>query len=184
MHGNEPHNEIQQRRGQALATERTQRLRRILLRLVGFLRLMAGATWQGTLAKLRAQSSAATRDWNVKNGRLAAEKDAVVREHVLLKAGLGSFRASQALRLKELSVRRLPALRNSTNLAFQDLCTVVARVYTRGECVISAWHVVSLASSKLSVCCFAWSEDSDAPHKSPLLIQSAMCVRIQAAGNP
>lgn len=61
---------------------------------------------QATLAKLRAQSSAATRDWGARNARLAAEKDAVVREHVMLKAGLGSFRATQALRLKQLSVCR------------------------------------------------------------------------------
>ena len=61
---------------------------------------------QATLAKLRAQSSAAMRDWSARNGKLAAEKDAVVREHVMLKAGLGSFRATQALRLKQLSVCR------------------------------------------------------------------------------
>ena len=61
---------------------------------------------QATLGKLRAQYAAATRDWNAKNGRLSVERDSVVREHVSLKAGLGSFRATQALRLKQLSVWR------------------------------------------------------------------------------
>ena len=61
---------------------------------------------QTTLGKLRHQYVAATRDWNAQNGRLSVEKDTVVREHVSLKAGLGSFRALQALRLKQLSVCR------------------------------------------------------------------------------
>ena len=94
-----------------------QVIARLLSTLCGFLMLMGThcrvprgkedyCLSQTALTKLRSQAAASTRDWAAKNGALAAEKDSLIRQHVSLKAGLSAFRASQALRLKQLSVSR------------------------------------------------------------------------------
>lgn len=66
---------------------------------------------QAALSKLRSQAAVSAREWAAKNGALASEKDSLIRQHVSLKAGLSAFRASQALRLKQLSVSRCCAVR-------------------------------------------------------------------------
>ena len=58
------------------------------------------------IAHWRAKAAVAAREWEVRNAALAAERAAAARHHRALKAALERFRAQQAERLRELSVRR------------------------------------------------------------------------------
>ena len=58
------------------------------------------------IAHWRAKAAAAARDWEARNRALAAERGAAARHHRALKAALEHFRAQQAERMRELSVRR------------------------------------------------------------------------------
>ncbi|KAK9835217.1 hypothetical protein WJX81_006428 [Elliptochloris bilobata] len=57
------------------------------------------------IAHWRAKAAAAAREWEARNRALAAERAAAARHHRALKAALERFRAQQAERMRELSVR-------------------------------------------------------------------------------
>ena len=58
------------------------------------------------IAHWRAKAAAAAREWAARNAALAEERGAAARSHRALKAALECFRAQQAERMRELSVRR------------------------------------------------------------------------------
>ncbi len=58
------------------------------------------------IAHWSAKAAAAAREWAARNAALAEERGAAARSHRALKAALECFRAQQAERMRELSVRR------------------------------------------------------------------------------